>query len=316
MLADYGPGALPVAGGTDLYPNMKRRQFEPDLVIGLRAIRDLNHIEGSAQEGVRIGACVTLSALARHSIIREAYPALARACGLIANPQIQNMGTIGGNLCLDTRCNYYDQTFFWREALGFCFKKDGHVCPVAPGGTRCWAVSSSDGAPVVMALDAQLRFVGPLGERVIAARDLYCDDGIHYLTKAREEILVEVLLPPVDGCRSTYLKLRRRGSFDFPVLGVAIGLKEEGGICRDIRIVLGGVGSCPVEALDAEALLRGKKLDPPLISEAAETTYRAIKPLDNTDFIHLYRKKMAPVFTRRALEEIIPMADSGLQIAD
>jgi 4-hydroxybenzoyl-CoA reductase subunit beta len=304
ILNDYGPEAMPVAGGTDLFPNMKRRQFEPKVVIGLRGLKELNRLTGDPVKGLTLGACLTLSRLGSDPILVSSYPALARACALVAIPQIRNMGTIGGNLCLDTRCNYYDQTFFWRESLGFCLKKDGDVCPVAPGGTRCWAVSSTDSAPVMIALGARLRLLGPQGERVVAAKDFYRDDGINYLTKAPDEILVEIELPPADGWRSTYLKLRRRDSFDFPVLGVAVAVKEDQGVCSDVRIVVGGVGSRPLEITDAESVLRGNKITSDVIESASQAVYGAIKPLDNTDFLHVYRKKMAPIFTRRALEEV------------
>jgi 4-hydroxybenzoyl-CoA reductase subunit beta len=304
ILGDYGPETMVVAGGTDLFPNMKRRQFEPKVVVGLRGVNELNRMSGGPAEGITLGACLTLSKLARDPDLLASYQALARACASVAIPQIRNMGTIGGNLCLDTRCNYYDQTFFWRESLGFCMKKDGDVCPVAPGGTRCWAVSSTDSAPVMIALDGKFRLVGPRGERVVAARDFYRDDGINYIAKAPDEVLVEIVLPSADGRRSTYAKLRRRDAFDFPVLGVAVAVKEEAGVCLDARIVLGGVGSRPVEMAEAVSILIGNKLTKERIEAAAQAVYGAIKPLDNTDYLHVYRKKMAPVFTRRVLEEV------------
>jgi 4-hydroxybenzoyl-CoA reductase subunit beta len=304
ILSDYGSDAMLVAGGTDLYPNMKRRQFEPKVLVSLRQIRALNQISGSPETGLTIGACVRLRQVSRHPAVASAYVGLARAANYVANPQIQNVGTIGGNLCVDTRCNYYDQTLPWREALGYCLKKDGCVCPVAPGGSRCWAVTSTDTAPVMISLRASVRLVGPRGERVIAVNDLYRDDGIHYLAKDRDEILTEILVPPVNGLKTTYWKLRRRGSFDFPVLGVAIALQEESGLCRDARIVVGGVNSRPMEIKEAGDSLIGEKLTPEVIERAAEAVYRPVKALDNTDFVPLYRKKMAPVFVKRALGEL------------
>lgn len=308
ILSDYGPEAMPVAGGTDVYPKMKRRQFEPKVLVGLRQVRDLAEIRGDSSRGMSIGAGVTLTMIVQNKELASSYPALVRACQVIAHPQIRNMGTLGGNLCLDTRCSYYDQTFFWREALGFCLKKDGTVCPVAPGSDRCWAVSSTDGAPAVIALDAQLRLVGPQGERVIPASELYRDDGRQFLAKRPDEIVVEVLLPPADGWKSIYLKLRRRGAFDFPVLGVAVAIQEDAGVCRQARIVVGGVGSAPIRCRTAEAALVGRKIDADRIEEAARRVYQIIRPLDNTDFVHIYRKKMAPVFARRALQELMATA--------
>src|SRR5439155_1605925 len=140
-MAEHGAQAMLVAGGTDLYPNMKRRQFEPTVLVGLRAIRELRGVRGGARDGVTIGACTTLSAVAAHRAIAAHYPALATAAGLVSSPQLRNMGTIGGNVCVDTRCNYCNQSYEWRKAVGFCTKKDGVICLVAPGSPRCWAVS-------------------------------------------------------------------------------------------------------------------------------------------------------------------------------
>ncbi|MCS6818219.1 MAG: FAD binding domain-containing protein [Blastocatellia bacterium] len=316
ILSDHGSEARIVAGGTDLYPKMKRRQIEPRVLISVQRIPELSRIAWTSREGVTLGAGVTLARLLAQEELATTYPALARACAAIAHPPIRSMGTIGGNLCIDTRCTYYDQTFFWREALGFCLKKDGTVCPVAPGGTRCWAVSSSDGAPVMIALGAVLRLIGPHGERTIAAEEFYRDDGIQYLAKAPQEILVEVTLPRQEGWRSTYWKLRRRGAIDFPVLGVAVAVRMESGECRDARIVLGAVGSCPKRIREAERILEGKRLEPDVIEAAAHTVSRVIRPLDNTDFLHLYRKRIASVFTRRALSEIAgaPLAEGVFEM--
>ena len=186
-----------------------------------------------------------------HPEVRARYPALATAAGAVSTPQLRNMGTLGGNVCVDTRCNYYNQSYEWRKAVNFCMKKDGEICLVAPGSPRCWAVSSSDTAPVLWSLGASVRLAGPAGERTIPISALYQDDGIQYLTKQPGEIVTEIVLPPADGARSVYLKLRRRGSFDFPVLGVAVALHMDGDIVRQARIVLGAVASLPREAPEA-----------------------------------------------------------------
>jgi 4-hydroxybenzoyl-CoA reductase subunit beta len=215
------------------------------------------------------------------------------------------MGTIGGNLCIDTRCNYYNQNFEWREAIDFCMKKDGKICWVAPGSSRCWAISSSDTAPVFMALGADVTLVGPDGERRIPVGNLYKPDGIEFMSKRPDEILTKIHVPPADGVRATYLKLRRRGSIDFPILGVAVAIKlASDDTVERARIVLTAVESAPVEAERAEQLLAGQKLTTDLIREAAAVAYRPAKPLDNTDLTHAYRKKMARVFVARALEEL------------
>src|SRR5579883_2594999 len=270
MLAQEGEQAMLVAGGTDLYPNMKRRQFTPSALIGLRNVPSLRHISGSPEQGLRIGSGVTLTALAEHPLIQEHYSALATAAGSVSMPQLRNAGTIGGNLLLDTRCNYYNQTEFWRHSIGYCMKKDGDVCLVAPGSPRCWAISSADTAPVLVSLGAQARLVSERGERVIPVRELFRDDGMAPYTRVWDELLVEILLPPADGWRSVYLKLRRRGSFDFPILGVAAALRLNGdGTVAEARLTLGAVASHPVEASDAAALLVGQRLTPELIDAAA-----------------------------------------------
>jgi 4-hydroxybenzoyl-CoA reductase subunit beta len=306
MLAQEGEQAMLVAGGTDLYPNMKRRQFTPPVLIGLRGITALKHISGSAEQGMRLGAGVTLTTLANHPVIGEHYAALATASGSVSTPQLRNMGTIGGNVLLDTRCNYYNQTEFWRHSIAYCMKKDGEVCLVAPGSPRCWAISSADTAPVLVSLDAQVRLVSVRGERIIPIRELFRDDGINPYTRANDEILSEIILPPADGWRSVYFKLRRRGSFDFPILGVAGALRYAGdGTIADARLTLGAVASHPVEATDAVKLLLGQQLTPELISEVATLASKRSKPLDNADLTINYRKQVTPVYIRRALASFV-----------
>jgi 4-hydroxybenzoyl-CoA reductase subunit beta len=311
LVAEHGPEAMLVAGGTDLYPNMKRRQFEPRVLVGLGGIPGLRGVSGSARDGLRIGPTTTLTAVSRHPEIVRHYPALATAAGLVSSPQLRNVGTIGGNVCVDTRCNYYNQSQPWRKAIGFCMKKDGDICLVAPGSPRCWAVSSSDTAPVLWSLGASARLVGPGGERTIPLSALYRDDGIEYLAKRPDEVLAEILVPPADGWRSIYLKLRRRGSFDFPVLGVAVALRMEGDVVRGARIVLGAVASLPREAGPAAATLLGERLEPELIVRVADLAAGPAKPLDNTDYAHYYRKKMTRVFVTRALRRLAGLAGDG-----
>jgi len=311
LMAEHGRDAMLVAGGTDLYPNMKRRQFEPKVLIGLRGLRELRGIRGSAQAGFTIGAGTTLSAVAAHREIARDFPALAAAAGLVSSPQLRNMGTIGGNVCVDTRCNYYNQSYEWRRAIGFCMKKDGDICLVAPGSSRCWAVSSSDTAPVLWALGAKLRLVGAEGERTIPMAALYQDDGIEYLAKRPDEVVADIQLPPAEGWRSAYLKLRRRGSFDFPVLGVAVAARMDGEIVREARIVLGAVASQPRPVEKAAAALVGQRVTRDLITRVADLAAGPAKPLDNTDFSHPYRKKITRVFVARAVAAVAGLEDLG-----
>jgi 4-hydroxybenzoyl-CoA reductase subunit beta len=311
MFAEAGPETMLVAGGTDLYPNMKRRQFEPRTLVGLRAIPELRGVRGNGAHGLRIGAVTTLTSVANHPEVVRHYGAVATAAGLVSSPQLRNMGTVGGNLCVDTRCNYYNQTQQWRKAIGFCMKKDGDICLVAPGSPRCWAVSSSDTAPVFWSLGAQVRLVGSQGERTVPLPTLYQDDGITYLAKRPDEIVTDIVLPPADGWRSVYLKLRRRGSFDFPVLGVAVAARLDGDVVRDARIVLGAVASQPREATAATAAVRGERLTSEVIERVAGLAASPAKPLDNTDFTHPYRKKVTRVFVARALRRLAGLPERG-----
>lgn len=308
MKADAGPEGMYVAGGTDLYPNMKRRHQEPKTVISLMGVPELAAVGrtgGRADGGMEIGTCVTLTDLAARPPVRQStYHAVAEAADLVSTPLLRNMGTLGGNLCLDTRCNYYNQSYEWRKAIDFCMKKDGAICWVAPSSPRCWAVSSSDVAPVMVAIGAEYVLVGPAGERVVPAGRFYHNDGINYLTKQPDEILTAVRLPPPDGWDAVYHKLRRRGSFDFPVLGVAAWVKTNAGRVVDARIVLGGVASYPQEVVDAGTALKDSKLEDDAIAAAAEAAFRPSKPMDNTDFDLSWRKQMTRVYVTRALEEL------------
>ena len=326
ILRDYGPDAMPVAGGTDVLPKMKRRQFRPKVLVNLQRIPELGGIGGDARSGLTIHAGTTLAEVSAHPVIREHYPGLARATGVISTPVLRSMGTIGGNLCLDTRCQYYDQTQHWREALGWCKKAPGPEgwpvtperapggevpCRVAPGSPRCWAVSSTDSAPMLIALEARVKLVRKGEERLIPVRELYRDDGMFYLNKAPDELVTEIHLPPADGVRSTYRKLRRRGAFDFPALGVAVALRQgDDGTVERCKIVLGGVASSPQEMTDAQGLLEGEKPTPELLDEVAEAVYKPARPMDNTDYHLFYRKRMAAVYVKRALRELLAPAST------
>ena len=304
IIGDVGPEGQFVAGGTDLYPNMKRRQQTPKTVISVMRLTELNQIAGDAASGLRIGASVTLTDICDNEAINRHYPVVANAAKTISTPLLRNMGTIGGNLLLDTRCNYYDQNFEWRKGINFCLKKDGDVCWVAPGSSKCWAVQSSDLVPVMVAIGAKLRFVSTLGERVVNAEGLYNDDGIEYLHKRPDELLVSIDLPPTNGWQASYQKLRRRGAFDFPVLGVAAYVKQKGNVVSEAKIVLGGIAPSPLVIKDAEEALVGKPLDTHQIHAAAEVAFIKARPLDNTDFVYQWRKQMARQYTIRALKEL------------
>jgi len=304
ILHGEGPSAMPLAGGTDLLPNMKRRQQVPRTLLSLRDIGAL-HENQVTDSGARLGACLTLSDIASDPRFRNGATALAQAASQVATPQIRNMATLGGNLCLDTRCNYYDQSYEWRKSINFCMKKDGVTCWVAPSSRICMAVSSTDTAPALMALGARIRLVSHSGEREIPLSDLYNNDGMLYLHRKPDEILAEVLLDPLHEWRSTYWKLRRRGSFDFPVLSVAAAARfSPNGAVEDARIVIGSVASRPLVAEEAARFLVGHSLTSETIAEAATLAARIAKPLDNTDFDMSWRKKVTAEFVTYALREL------------
>jgi 4-hydroxybenzoyl-CoA reductase subunit beta len=282
-----------IAGGTDLLPNMKRRHQAPQLLVSLSQVKELKKLNGS------FGAGLTLSEI----VDSEKTPtALRQAAAQVATPHLRNMGTLGGNLCLDTRCNYYNQTYEWRKAIDFCLKVDGKTCWVATASKRCVAVSSTDTAPALIALNAAVTLVSATGEREMKVEDLFRNDGIDYLSRKPDEILTEVKVP--DGWKSTYCRLRRRGSFDFPILGVAAALKFEKDTITDARIALGAVASRPFLVEKAGEFLKGKQLSDEVIAQASELVANRAKPMDNTDMDLYWRKEVADDFTGYALREL------------
>jgi 4-hydroxybenzoyl-CoA reductase subunit beta len=303
-MAVSNPGSMFIAGGTDLVPNLKRRQFDVPTLISLSALPDSRSIEGDPEHGITIGAGATLDEVAHHPILGGAYRALAQACGLVSTPQIRYMGTLGGNLLVDPRCNYYNQTYAWRKAVGFCLKKDGDICLVARSSPRCWAVSSSDSAPVALTLLAEVTLKGVDGERRIPAASLYKDDGIDYTTKRPDEVITAIALPPLTSkMSSAYWKLRRRPAFDFPILGVAVAISWDDGAVREVRGALGAVGSHPVDITAFLKPLHSRPPDDELIAEVAAAADKPSRPLDNTDLSHYWRKRMTRVYIERALRD-------------
>jgi 4-hydroxybenzoyl-CoA reductase subunit beta len=298
MAAELGPRAMFVAGGTDLFPKLKRRQFEIDTLIGL----------GFLGHGIRAGAAechidagATLAAMSGDVRLTAGFAGYAEAAGLVSSPPLRNAGTVGGNLCVDTRCNYYDMTYEWRKAAGFCLKKDGDICLVAPSSPRCWAVSSSDTAPMAMALDGVVTLAGPDGDRELPVAALYRDDGIDYMAKQPSEVVTRIRLHAPPGTSSAYVKLRRRGSIDFPIAGAAVAIQLDGNVVSRCRIVLSAVASHPLEATAAEEFLTGKKADEDAIGETADIAAKPAKPLDNADLSHFWRKRMVRVVVEQAL---------------
>ncbi len=323
-LAEYAPAvdkdpearAMLMAGGTDILPNMKHKVFTPKLVIGLRTVAALRGVSYDPERGLRLGAGVRLSEIEASPIIRPRYPALAEAAATISTPQLRQMGTVGGNLCLDTRCNYYNQSEFWRGAREFCLKKGSEICRVAPNGTGCYAVSSCDTAPALIAFGATVRLAGRDGERATPVAALYADDGIHPVKLQDGALLTEITLPPLAGdWRSTYVKYRVRGAFDFPIASVAAVARLEDDLSAEARVTPQGVPTAPLPLPEAEALLRGQRWTPELIEAAAEIAYRAAHPMDNTSGTIALRKRIIRSYTRQALATLAagPATAAGAQ---
>lgn len=309
LLDQHGRDAMLLAGGTDLLVNIKHRLFTPGYVVGIRHLPELGRLAPDDAGWLTVGAAVSLHRLESDSLVRDRYPALAEAARLISTPQVRAVGTVGGNVCLDTRCNYYNQSYEWRKAIGFCMKKDSPICRVAPGGDRCWAVASADTVPVLIALRAEVSIAGPHGGRRIPLENLYMDDGLVPLTLHFGEIVTAVHLPPPGGYRCVYRKFRIRQSFDFPLVGVATALKTAlDGTVDDVRVVLTAVASYPERAAGAEEVLRGSVPTEEIINAAGATVYRAARPMDNTAGTIFHRKRMARVLFERGLREI-----AGLQ---
>ena len=306
LLARYGRRARIVAGGTDLLPSMKQRLFHPEHVVSLRAIPELRAFSFSRDQGLTLGAMVTLREVVRSEAVQAHYPALVQAASQIATPTIQSMGTIGGNVLLDTRCYYYNQGEFWREALGKCMKADGTICQVAKSSPKCLAAFSADTVPALMLYGGSVTFVGPDGERVVKLDDLYQDDGMAWVKIRPGEILTKVHLPPADtGWVRSYHKLRIRQSIDYPLVGVALGLKrKEDGTVEDARLLLNAIDSMPVD-VDAAHLLAGGPLNEERIEAVSHAAFLLVRPLTTHGVPPVYRKKMVKVTVRRALEAMI-----------
>jgi len=295
---------LLVAGGTDAVPNLKHRLHEPERVVHLARVEELRYVRATP-EALELGPLVTLSELAAHPLVRRDHPSLARAAGLVAGPQLRNMGTLGGNLCLDTRCTYYNQTFFWREALGFCLKKDGAHCHVVPQGRRCVAAHSSDLGPVLIVLGAEVEIAGPRGRRTLAVDEFFVPDGIHNNVLAPDEMVIRVAIPArARGLRTGYQKLRPRGAIDFPMLSVAFAARVNG-VCEEARLVVSALAAKPKVIGGLEKLVRGRPLDDAAIEAVAGAASQQCRPQTNVPYDQDYRHAMVPVFVKRAIRDAL-----------
>jgi 4-hydroxybenzoyl-CoA reductase subunit beta len=304
ILGEHGSDAMIVAGGTDVVPNLQMRLFSPYMLVDIKAIKALRGVTQTDGGATRIGALASLAEIEHSAILAQKYSVLVAAVRTIAGPLQRNMGTLGGNLCLETRCVWYNQSEFWRTSLGGCLKKDGDICHVAPGGKKCWAVWSGDSAPALLTLDAEIEIAGARGTRRIPLAEFYRNDGMDRIALKTGEILTAVILPArTAGRRGVYQKLRTRNSIDYPLAGVAASLDvDKEGICRDARIAINAVNPAPLLLREAAAELVGKKYSVELAERAANAAISTGKPLTTSSSTPVYRRDMLNVFTRRALE--------------
>jgi len=301
QLAKSPRETLVIAGGTDAVPNLKHRLHDQPRLLLIAGLGDLRFIRESA-DGVELGPLVTLAEIAAHPLLQRQYPSLVRAASLVASPQIRNMGTLGGNLCLDTRCTYYNQTYFWREALGFCLKKSGTICHVVPQGKRCVAAHSSDVAPALISLGASVEISSGGGRRIVALDDFFVGDGVHNNVLVPGELITRVIVPREwAGAAAAYLKLRPRAAIDFPMLSVAFAARLAGGRCESARLVIGALGAKPRAVGGAAELARGRALDDELGVTLAAAASKQCHPLINVAYDPDYRQAMVPVLVRRAV---------------
>lgn len=298
--------SMALAGGTDLLPNLKHGLYSPRRVVSLRrvsALREVTEVDG----GLFLGAGLTLSEMSSHLRIRAMYPALADAAGLVAGPQLRNMGTLGGNICLETRCVYYNQTFFWRDALGYCIKKDGDECHVIPGGSRCVAAFSADTPGPLLVYGATVHMRSVRGEREVPTGEFFRADGLRNTVREPDELVTGVTLPaPAPGLQSSYFKFRIRNSIDFPALSVAAAARMDDGRFQSLDLVVGALGARPRVVKRAEELVRGERLTPELAEELGGLAFQQCHPLSNINVDSEWRRDVLPVFVQRTLENLKP----------
>lgn len=304
LLSSLGDKARIIAGGTDLLPNMKQGLFDPEHVVSVSRLEELRGIRvmSGSPERLVIGAGMRLAEIAESVLVRRGAPALAEAASLVGAPHHRAMGTLGGNICLDTRCRYYNQTYFWRKALGFCLKKDGTVCHVVRGGSKCVAAASNDSAPALIALEAEIELLGPKGERRVPAADFYTADGIMNTVLEPGEIVVRAVVPVVPGRRSAFEKLRRRGAIDFPLLSIAarVDLEGRGGV----DVVVSALGARP-RRLRAAAKWPASGPAERLPAALAEAAFAECKPLTNLDEDAEWRRDMVRVLVKKAVARAV-----------
>lgn len=303
-LREYGEKARVMGGGTDLLVSMKQRLVTPSVVVGLRKLPGMGTISCDPIKGLEIGALTTIFDIERSSLVRRDYPMLAEAAREVASPHLRRMGTIGGNLCLDSRCLYYNQSHLWRRSLSLCFKQGGELCNAARGADHCYAVYSGDLPPPLMAMEAKIRLTDGERERVIPVENLFSGDGKRPIAIGTQEIVTNVIFPPIRHGSGKFLKYRVRGSIDFPLVNVAVFIrKAQNGRCENAKIIVGGVDSAPLRMKEAEEILQGEKLCENLLERAAEACREKVRPVNNTGGSPAYRRRMVHLLIKEALRK-------------
>jgi len=292
-----------IAGGTDLLPSLKQKLFAPRFLLDIKSLDELRYVRNGS--GLEIGALATVANVARSREVRGKFFVLAEAADTVASPVLRNMGTLGGNLCLDTRCLWYNQSRFWRESCGFCLKKDGSICHVAPSSPRCWAVFSGDTAPALLALGAEIEITSPRASRRMPLAEFYTGDGRARMRLAGDEILTRVFVPAASQrLRGAYMKFRLRGSIDYPLAGVAVVLNvADDGVCEWGRVAITGLNPAPLVVPGSEDALRNARLNDDLLENLAQLAGKAMKPLTTSASTPEYRREIGRIFVKRAVKQ-------------
>jgi 4-hydroxybenzoyl-CoA reductase subunit beta len=298
------PAARLVAGGTDLLPNLRRGLERPPILVDLSGLAGFDAVTQAADGSLVLGAGLTLAAITTHATIKAHLPALADAARAAAGPGHRSAATLGGNLCQDTRCVFYNQSEWWRASNGFCLKRGGTVCHVAPQGERCHAAFSGDLAPVLLALGAQVELQSAGGQRWLPLPELYRDDGAAHLTLERGELLAQVRVPATaPGLLCGYRKARVRGSLDFPLAAVAVALVLEQGQVASLAIGLSGTNAHPL-LLAGTGELVGQPVDDALLRRVSKLVQQQVSPMRSTATPSNYRRQVAAALTQRLLREL------------
>lgn len=311
LLREFEGRVKVLAGGTDLLPSMKQRLFTPEYVLDLKRVSGLNKIEHGSDERIRIGSLCTLSMLEASPVIKNYFPALSDAAGLAATTQIRNSGTIGGNIALETRCWYFNQSDSWRKSIESCIKRGGEVCHIVRGAKKCYAYCAADTVPALVALQASVAIKDDEGERQSPLKEIYTQEGkIPHVLKPTDVITGIVLPLPEKGSGSSYEKLRPRKAIAYPLAGVATKVAMDGDTCKDVKIVLGALGSGPIEVTGAESFLKGNRITEEAIEEVGNMAQKAAQPVANAARTPRYRRRMAGVLAKSALREAMRRARS------